>query len=201
MNEATWLACDDPATMLDYARGPRRPGDWSISDRKLRLFADACRDLGFCAMRLENAAEDAHHMARCVKDDPNRHHVPAVAVLLRDIIGNPFRPITLPPAEYLHHDGDQVRSTPILSRHRYAIPIVLSIARRIYDERDFAGMPILADALEDAGCDNEEILKHCRIMSRLEREHWEGKIWYGTGMRNVIHVRGCWVLDCLLGKE
>jgi hypothetical protein len=42
-------------------------------------------------------------------------------------------------------------------------------------------MPILADALEDAGCDNADILQHCR----------------GAGE----HVRGCWVVDLVLGKE
>ena len=42
-------------------------------------------------------------------------------------------------------------------------------------------MPILADALQDAGCDNDDILTHCR----------------GEGP----HVRGCWVVDLVLGKE
>ena len=47
-------------------------------------------------------------------------------------------------------------------------------------EKAFGRMPILADALQDAGCDNDEILSHCL------REGWE-------------HVRGCWVLDLVLG--
>jgi hypothetical protein len=51
----------------------------------------------------------------------------------------------------------------------------------MYDSRDFSVMPILADALQDAGCDNEDILSHCR----------------GDGP----HVRGCWVVDLVLGKE
>jgi hypothetical protein len=42
-------------------------------------------------------------------------------------------------------------------------------------------MPILADALQDAGCDNTDILNHCRDA-------------------NAPHVRGCWVVDLLLGK-
>jgi hypothetical protein len=49
----------------------------------------------------------------------------------------------------------------------------------MYDEQDFTAMPILADALEDAGCTNEEVLAHCR----------------GEGR----HVRGCWVVDALVG--
>jgi hypothetical protein len=55
------------------------------------------------------------------------------------------------------------------------------IARVIYDERAFDRLPILADALEDAGCDNADILNHCRSGGE--------------------HVRGCWVVDLLLGKS
>jgi hypothetical protein len=57
----------------------------------------------------------------------------------------------------------------------------LSLARQMYESRDFSAMPILADALQDAGCDNEDVLSHCR----------------GPGP----HVRGCWVCDLVLGKE
>jgi hypothetical protein len=58
---------------------------------------------------------------------------------------------------------------------------VLALARGIYAEKAFDRMPILADALQDAGCDNAEVLNHCRDA-------------------NQVHVRGCWVLDLLLGK-
>src|SRR5207302_11255992 len=57
---------------------------------------------------------------------------------------------------------------------------VLHLAQAIYDERSFDRLPVLADALEEAGSDNEELLSHCR----------------GLGP----HARGCWVLDVLLGK-
>ena len=50
----------------------------------------------------------------------------------------------------------------------------------MYETREFGAMPILADALQDAGCDNRGILDHCH-----EPEP---------------HVRGCWVVDLLLGK-
>jgi len=52
----------------------------------------------------------------------------------------------------------------------------------MYDSRDFGAMPILADALQDAGCENEDILTHCR----------------DTAAR---HARGCWVCDLVLGKS
>jgi hypothetical protein len=81
--------------------------------------------------------------------------------LLRDIFGNPFRPVTFSPA--------------------WRTDTALSLARQMYDSREFSAMPILADALQDAGCDSEDILNHCR----------------GDGP----HVRGCWVVDLVLGKE
>jgi hypothetical protein len=51
----------------------------------------------------------------------------------------------------------------------------------MYFSRDFSAMPILADALQDAGCENADVLDHCR----------------GPGP----HVRGCFVVDKLLAKE
>jgi hypothetical protein len=83
--------------------------------------------------------------------------------LLRHIIGNPFRPVAIDPAWLRWNDGT-----------------VVKMAQAIYDENRFADLPVLADALQDAGCDNEEILIHCR-----------------TPME---HPRGCWVVDALLRK-
>ncbi len=80
--------------------------------------------------------------------------------LVRDIFGNPFRSVEIQ-LEWFTSD-------------------VLALARGIYAERAFDRMPILADALQDAGCDDEEVLTHCRE----QREH----------------VRGCWVVELLLGK-
>jgi hypothetical protein len=90
-------------------------------------------------------------------EEERENHEP----LLRDIIGNPFRPVTL--------DSSWLTST------------VLALARGIYEEKAFDRMPILADALQDAGCDNEDILNHCR--------------------QPGDHCRGCWVLDLLLRKS
>ena len=58
---------------------------------------------------------------------------------------------------------------------------VLGTALAIYHERRFAELPVLADLLQETGCDNADVLAHCRS----GREH----------------VRGCWVLDLLLGKQ
>jgi hypothetical protein len=84
--------------------------------------------------------------------------------LLRDAFGNPFRPFALHPAWLRWYDG-----------------CVVSMARTIYEQRRFEEMPILADALEEAGCDDEEILWHCR--------------------EEPEHARGCWLLDAILGKK
>jgi hypothetical protein len=51
----------------------------------------------------------------------------------------------------------------------------------MYESRDFAAMPILADALQDAGCDSDDLLAHCRDP-------------------HATHVRGCWAVDLVLGR-
>lgn len=58
---------------------------------------------------------------------------------------------------------------------------VRKLARTIYETRRFQDMPILADALEEAGCTDADILHHCRQPGE--------------------HVGGCWVVDRLLGKS
>ena len=82
------------------------------------------------------------------------------ATIVRDLFGNPFRPVTLA--------ASCLTTT------------VKSLAQAIYEERNFTDMPVLADALEDAGCTNAEILTHCREAGD--------------------HARGCWGLDLILGK-
>ena len=84
-----------------------------------------------------------------------------LVTLARDIFGNPFRPVTFDPA--------------------WRTSETISIAGRMYDSRDFSAMPILADALEEAGCTNPDLLLHCRELG--------------------VHVRGCWVVDLVLGKS
>jgi hypothetical protein len=85
--------------------------------------------------------------------------------LLRDIIGlRPFRPITIDPSWLSWHGG-----------------LLVSMARRVYESRDFSDVPVLADALEEAGCIDADILGHCRS--------------------GGDHFRGCWVVDLLLGKS
>jgi hypothetical protein len=72
-------------------------------------------------------------------------------------------------------------SRPVDLLAAWRTPMVVALAESIYDDGAFDPLPILADALEDAGCDNADILNHCR--------------------QPGVHVRGCWVVDLLLGKE
>ncbi len=81
--------------------------------------------------------------------------------LFRCIFGNPFRPVAFDPA----------------CRSESAV----ALARTAYDTRNFTLLPILADALEEAGCDHTDILSHCRDPKAL-------------------HARGCWVVDLVLGQ-
>jgi hypothetical protein len=85
----------------------------------------------------------------------------AAVTLMREMFGNPFRPVAFSP-EWRTDDA-------------------VALARQMYESRDFGAMPILADALQDAGCDNEAILSHCRAAT-------------------LTHVRGCWVVDLVLAK-
>jgi hypothetical protein len=89
----------------------------------------------------------------------------ALSEVLRDIVGNPFRPPPTINPGWLRWGGGTVRR----------------LAAAIYTGRHFAELPILADALEDAGCTDPDLLAHCREQKE--------------------HARGCWALDGLLAKE
>ena len=89
-------------------------------------------------------------------------HARRVADLFRDIVGNPFRPVSLHPDWLAWDDG-----------------IVRRLAETMYEGRRYQELPILADALEEAGCDVPEVLEHLR----------------GRG----VHARGCWALDLARG--
>ena len=199
MTEAEWLTCTDPGRMLDYLED-------SSSDRKLRLFVCAgCRRVWLLltydrstrgvevAERYADGKATARELARSLSPSllrdrrlvgPGRDLAYAAArsfvvstpdtvaaaqsALLRCIFGNPFRPIGFNPD--------------------WQTPTVRGLATAAYDDRILpAGhlhrdrLAVLSDALEDAGCDNADILSHLR----------------GPGP----HVRGCWVVDLVLGKE
>ena len=199
--EEWWLACCDPEEMLESPQCRKNP-------RKVILFTCACcrcvperwdqktcdqielaerfagtamrvdvhlrfKDFGYTVGRFHSGAVargGAIAQAKTINratlrthfEDSPDHEFAVRANILRDIFGNPFRPVAFNPA---WHTSD-----------------VLLLAQGIYDDRAFDRMPILADALQDAGCDNEDVLNHCREV-------------------NATHVRGCWVVDLVLGKQ
>jgi hypothetical protein len=222
MTEAQWLAWEDPCEMLTFLQGR------GSNQRKLRLTvaatyrrvvevyvrnhwrtivelveqwvdgkahaADVARAAelyrGLCNYSQHNAevylASAVLHMTgagesfrpdeavRCcataygwawnwnpLSEQMQREVETGTCAVVRDIFGNPFRPATLDPV--------------------WRTSTAVALAGQMYESRDFSAMPILADALQDAGCDSEDVLGHCRDP-------------------HATHVRGCWVVDLVLGK-
>jgi hypothetical protein len=216
MNEEQWLACADPRQMLLFLtavasdrkarlcavaccrRDPLYPSDGNR--RRVVLMAEAFADGLVDEAALDSVAnyEDGEDPAREAASAPTPgvpfvNHAArtadlvcwwradlagnqrgttaffkrvaaekaALSEVVRDIFGNPYRPVAFSPS--------------------WRTSTAVALARQMYDSRDFGAMPILADALQDAGCEDENLLGHCR--------------------RPVPHVRGCWVVDSVLGRE
>jgi hypothetical protein len=129
-------------------------------DHAARAGAGAASSTATPTLTVEDIQAAARAASAGVVGNEDRESA-AQAHLLRCIFGNPFRLVALDPS--------------------WLTSTAVALAAGIYDDRAFDRLPILADAFQDAGCDNEDILTHCR----------------GPGP----HVRGCWVVDLVLGKE
>ena len=112
-----------------------------------------------CLLRKPNAGGVCHFVSAFARG--RKGIKMEIATLTREVVGNPFRPIRFHPA--------------------WRTETAVLLARRMYESRDFGAMPILADALQDAGCDADDLLAHCRDP-------------------HAVHVRGCWAVDLVLGK-
>lgn len=169
------------------------------------------------------------------------------ADLFREIIGNPFRPSgKFAKCEVCHGNGKLKHYLPgetssgihpsvdiyckscfgdgaINTWKSWLTPTVLSIAQQIYDTQDYTGMPILADAIEEAGIETILSCRRCKsrgwVNVRTPDDVGLGRMTItnpcpdcdGVGRiehplirhlrGNSKHVRGCWVLDLILGKE
>jgi hypothetical protein len=214
MTEAEWLASEDPKAMLAALRWPDEPPGrvgYDTSDRKLRLFALALArargaSQGHCLPYEDGGSYDSGlstawwegNLGVWLRITADKA---AVAALLRDIIGNPFAPATLPPGPAVRCkacDGRGWRAnttgqgstrqwcgcdkgwsrtpgpSPVLT------PDVMRLAHVAY-EGGWDALPALSDALVDAGCHDEVLLGHLR----------------STGP----HCRGCYAVDLILGKS
>jgi hypothetical protein len=206
MTEAEWLACNNTETMVDYLFNHKPPWEKSADGerslrgranaRTLRLFAIACcrpaalpEDLPLLeqAESLVDRRTTEEEWPRLMKvattmgtkevmhpdgvfagwlagrNDKWRHErQPERPALLRDVMGNLLRPPqAIPPG--------------ILAWNDHTVP---GLAQAIYDDRAFDRLPILSDALEEAGCTDFALLSHLRSPGP--------------------HVRGCWALDLIL---
>jgi hypothetical protein len=137
-----------------HGRGPAGVQKWSTAgpDRDAFFLVFAATDPSQMVRRLHNTG---------VWSLGSAAHSGRVAPLVRDIVGDPFHPATFEPA--------------------WRTADVIGLAEAAYERRAFDRLPILADALEDAGCQDQSILTHCRS--------------------GGPHVRGCWVVDLALGRS
>jgi hypothetical protein len=205
MTEDSWHSCQEPDQMLAFL------GD-SATPRKLRLLDVACcrrvwRHLSERGRRLVRVLEEyadgeateaelvwaVHEQDEFTDDgDVSRYKAADIAAdpdgnapeeeswacelasqtqLLRDLFGIPFRPRVLAPA-WLSWGGGVA---PHMAEEAYRLRNLPT------GTLDNGRLAVLADALEEAGCADEAMLGHLRL-------------------QGAVHVRGCWVVDLLLGK-
>ena len=201
MTEEHWLASRQPLQMLTYIRpltndralrlfacaasrrvvhmlrDPRSYRAFEVAER----FADGTAEIEELNEAAAGALEVANYMARVSATGWNAARTVALAAgeawaaaaraaemaadadLVPEVFGNPFRPV------------------PAAESGWAAAGEVVRMARAMYQARSFTDAPLLADALQDAGCADAELLEHLR---RPER-----------------HYRGCWVIDLILNTR
>jgi hypothetical protein len=223
VTEQDWLSCAYPEAMLRSLQG-------RVSDRKLRLFGCACcrriwaqlpRDANRALVAavedwpdgtfddpplhaaIVASSRDEHacahdpgywavkYLGRSFYKAPPSAAVPVVLWRVRQQVGPEHNPVAAlrgaggaearAQCALLHDILGPLPFRPVALDPAWWTPAVAALAAAGYADRRFDGLPVLADALEEAGCADAAILGHLR----------------GPGP----HVRGCWVLDLVLGKE
>lgn len=178
MTEQEWMDGIDPQEMLDFMDG-------KTSQRKIELYTSGCyrtvwhllpdersrrltdvRDRFFDGLATEAELDEAIMAAEAVPHQVRLDAWDSISSrtqvqILHDLFGNPFHPVAFDSS--------------------WCTPQAVSLAQQMYDSPNFDRLPLLADALEEAGCRDADFLAHLR----------------GPGP----HVRGCWVVDLVLGKE
>jgi hypothetical protein len=198
VGKKNWADTDDAVAM--YAHLGRHTG--GLADRKFRfLFVGVLRSkweehltaAGHRALQaIESFADGGPTRARAKEAfvKPNGSHI--VSYVLETALADDPWMLRKPNTLWLLSRHDPVGAAVLRDVFRHPChcagfntawrsPDAVGLARAIYDDRAFDRLPILADALLDAGCDDEDILNHCRSSGP--------------------HVRGCWVVDLVLGKE
>jgi hypothetical protein len=209
MTEAEWLTCDDPGRMLGFVHGLASGRKLRLLSVACCRWADTSSNNYLAELEaMERFADGLLTTAEC--DEALSHIHPQVATFISAyhlLEAATSAENWKAACDGASHAGIAAKSHNRLLWHydnpRYSLCIrelfgplpgrlvpvdpswrtstVLALANGVYDEKAFDRMPILADALQDAGCDNDHILNHCR----------------GPGP----HVRGCWVIDGVRDKE
>jgi hypothetical protein len=154
------------------------PTVWTYEEQRIRdatgAAATCCTPLGETTKgAIGLAASAAHALAKNAalgvaesdfsrtRDDAYAAELAAQADLVRELFGNPFRPLEF--------------------SSQWRTDTAVALARAMSDAREFSAMPILADALQDAGCNSAELLDHCR--------------------GDQPHTLGCWAVDLVLRRQ
>jgi hypothetical protein len=147
--------------MRDLFQGPARVlYDWRYQHElghnsfAIHIAHDFWAD--FYEYAFENLGKESTYDLSVRNDDPSIF----LTTVIREIFGNPFRPVVFNP--------------------EWRTDTVVSLAIQMYESRDLSAMLLLADALQVAGCEDEQLLSHCRVQGQ--------------------HIRGCWALDLVLDK-
>jgi hypothetical protein len=228
MTEEQWLECSDPDKMLSFLRGKasdrklrlfavaccrriwhllsdersrqaveagERYADGLIRERELRAIAAAAHQVdtdGF------NNAADAAYLAAEINSPPNHPDAEwgiASETMSGALFADPrhietkstdlglrYYPTACIKEAHCRLLRDIFNNPfrPVSVRRTWRTTEAVALARSMYDRRSFDHMTDLADLLEVSGCTDSAILEHCRAL--------------------VGHVRGCWVVDLILGK-
>lgn len=252
MTEQDWLTCESPRLMLDACAVGATPLLKPLSERKRRLWVEACRLLNWPTIGATAAwgdlqstvgLDDAIYFWTSSRYGEKSLPLAKRADLLRDIVGNPWRPVEMSQqtisCEGCGGEGGWLRGDGIDTRWRDChlchgkgsrpgprlgiTADVLAVAQAAYDSTaedgtlDSVRLSILADALEEAGCAEEPLLRHLRGQERCPCRDEADRITRttdrfavascgdcgGNGWRSTpgSHVRGCWALDLVLGRK
>lgn len=212
----------------DYEMGHGLPLGNKVSERKLRLWVEACRNLsgrdedrpwGSYDLETESGLRAACERWSVV-EHPSvlpSNPLPVRAALLREIVGSPFRPLPyrwddgrLCEVSHAHH-GMSLSYTEYLDPVAWLTSLVRSLAESAYSERaedgtlDAARLAVLSDALEEAGC----VRRACLVCAVAAARGGPGKVRCGCVESDLLahlrspgpHVRGCWAIDVLTGRQ